>query len=453
MKAVVIGAGEVGWHIAARLTREKVEVTLVDRDQDRLDQAAEAMDLQVVPGPGADPGTLSAAGLAEADLLVAVTGSDETNILACRLAQLLAPPETKRLARIRSSGFFDFLDEERFQRELGIDFIINPSYESVETIMDFIDFPGAADVVDVARGRLRLVGLKLRRGHPLLSKPLAKISLKDAPALLLAAILRRRALLIPRGDTILKAGDLVYAAAATRDTDKVRTVFGLSQDQVRRVSIVGGGEMGYHLARRLTADPRNFQVTLIESDQRRCEYLSHRLPKAMIIWGDGTDQELLIDENAGETDAFIAVSTDDEKNLISCLVAKRLGARQTITRVNRPSYAPLVSAIGLGPMFSARVAAVAAVLKYLRRGRVISVAALMNEDAEIIEYQVPSRSPLAGKRLMDVKFPLGALATALIHGEEIIIPRGDTVVTAGDSLAVVTRPEAVSAVEKLLGAK
>ena len=451
MKVLVIGAGEVGWHIAARLVREKVEVTLVDRDKDRLDQAAETMDLRVVLGMGADPGTLGAAGLAEADLLVAVTSSDSTNILACRLAQLLAPPETKRLARIRSLSFFDFFDEERFRNELGIDFLINPSFEAVETIMDFIRFPGVTDVIEVARGRLHLVGLKLPRGHPLLNKPLAKIQAEGRPGVLLAAINRHHRLLVPKGDSVLKAGDLIYAAATAADADKVRAFFGLPKDPVRRVTIIGGGEMGYHLARRLSADPREFKVTLIEKDQHRCEHLSQRLPGTMIIWGDGTDQELLMEENAGEADAFIALSTDDEKNLISCLVAKRLGAGQTITRVNRSSYAPLVAAIGLGAMVSSRMAAARGVLKYLRR--VISVAALISEDAEIIEFQVPDRSPLAGKKLMDVKFPEGALATALSRGEEVIVPRGGTAVEAGDILAVVAKPEAIRAVEKLLGIK
>ena len=450
MKVVVIGVGEVGWHIAARLVREKVEVTLVDKDQDRLDQASETMDLKVVQGRGADPATLSAAGLAGADLLVAVTNSDETNILACRLAQILARPETKRLARIRSSDFFNFLDEQRFRNELGVDFLINPTVEIVETIMDFIRFPGATDIIEVARGRLHLVGLKLPRGHQLLDKPLAQIHAEGRAGLLLAAIQRRHRLLVPKGDTVLKAGDLIYAAAD--EAGQLQDFFGLPKDPVRRVTIVGGGEMGCHLARRLTADPRQFKVTLIEKNQKRCEYLSRLLPGTMIIWGDGTDQELLIEENAGEADAFIAASTDDEKNLISCLVAKRLGSRQTITRVKRPSYAPLVAAIGLGGLVSDRMAAAKAVLKYLRRGRVISVAALINEDAEVIEFQVPARSRLAGKRLMDVRFPEGALATALARGEEVMIPRGGTVVEAGDILAVVTTPGALSAVEKLLGA-
>jgi trk system potassium uptake protein TrkA len=305
----------------------------------------------------------------------------------------------------------------------------------------------------VARGRLHLVGLKLPRGHPLLNKPLARIQAEDRPGVLLAAISRRRQLLVPRGDTVLKAGDLVYAAALAADDDKVRAFFGLAREPVRRVTIVGGGEMGYHLARRLTAESREFKVKIIEVDQRRCEYLSHRLPGAMVILGDGTDQDLLLEENVGEADAFIAVSTDDEKNLISCLVAKRLGAGQTITRVNRFSYAPLVDAIALGAMVSARADVARAVLRSLRRGRVISVAALISEEAEIIEFQVPGRSPLAGRRLMDVKFPEGALATALARGEEVTIPRGGTVVEAGDILAVVTRPEALAAVEKLLGAR
>ena len=450
MKVIVVGAGEVGYHIADRLSRAKAEVTLIDRDRAILDQAAENLDIQVVAGDGADPAVLSAAGLAEADLLVAVSRSDETNILTCRLAQLLAPAGTKRLARIRSASFFDFFGEDAFRRDLGIDFIINPNLEAVKTILDFIEFPGVTDVITVARGRLRLVGLKLPRHHPLLNQALARLRPEGGRNALIAAIHRRHKLVIPRGDTVLQAGDLVYVAATTDEADQVRAFYGLSQEPARHITIAGGGEMGYHLARQLAADPRGFKVKLIEIDQKRCEYLSARLPSTMIIKGDGTDHDLLLDENTGEADAFIAVSTNDEKNLIACLVAKRLGAHQTITRVNRSSYAPLVASLGLGAMVSARVAAAGAVLKYLRRGRIISVATLTSEDTEIIEFQVPPRSPAAGTKLMDVKFPDGALATALTRDEEMLIPRGNTVIEAGDILAVVARPEAIGTVEKLL---
>ena len=450
----MIGAGEVGWHISSKLVREKAEVVLIDIDRKRLELAEETLDVQTVHGFGANPETLISAGLSTADLLVAVTGNDETNILACRMAQLLATPDTRRVARIRASGYYDFFDEKRFRSDFGLNFIINPSQEAVENILDFIEFPGVTDVIDVSRGRLRLAGKKLSRKHPLLGKPLSELLPPgEGRNILVAAIYRRHDLLIPRGDTVFKPGDLVYVAAGAGDTSTVNEFFELDEEPIRDIVIVGGGEVGFALAKRLEQDERKFNITIIELNHDRAEYLSARLKRSMVIEGDGTDQDLLIEENAGDCDAFISVSTDDEKNLISCLVAKRLGARHTITRVNRSSYAPLVSAIGLESMISARVAAVSAVLKYIRKGRVISVATLANENAEIIEFQVLEKSRAAGKKLMDVKFPEGAIICALTRGEEIIIPRGGTIIEAGDILAVVAKAEAIGDIEKILAGK
>ncbi|MDR2947014.1 MAG: Trk system potassium transporter TrkA, partial [Candidatus Adiutrix sp.] len=403
-------------------------------------------------GRGADPETLAAAGLREADLLVAVTGSDETNIMACRLAQLLAPPDIQRMARVRASGYYEFFDEKRFRSDFGLNFIINPSLEAVQAIMDFIDYPGASDVIDVARGRLKLVGLRLTRKHHLLNRPLAELLPRDSGTadLLIAAIYRRHDLVIPRGDTILRADDLVYVAAGADDARKVAEFFKLDPEPIRNVVIAGGGEVGLALARRLETEERNFSVKLIEKSPERSEYLSERLTRTMVIKGDGSDQDLLKEESTGDSDAFIAVSTNDESNLIACLVAKRLGARHTITRVNRSSYAPLVSAIGLEGMISARVAAVSAVLKYIRKGRVISVATLADEEAEIIEFQVMERAKAVGRKLMELKIPPGALIVAITRGEEIIIPHGAAVINAGDVVAVVAKAEAIPALEKLL---
>ncbi len=456
MRAVVVGAGEVGYHISAKLVQEKAEVVLIDTDGERLATVAETLDVQTIQGYGANPETLKAAGLAEADLLVAVTGHDETNILACRMAQILAGPETRRVARIRAGGFNEFFEDKRFRADFGLNFIIDPSQEAVATIMDFIEFPGVSDVIDLARGRLRLAGLRLHRHNPLLGRPLSQLLPREAGGsnLLIAAIYRKHDLVIPRGDTILQAGDLVYVAAGAEDTAKVNEFYGLDHGRpIRDVVIVGGGAVGYLLAKRLEQDERRFNIKLIELKPERTEYLSARLKRTMVLRGDGTDQELLKEENVGDCDAFIAVSTNDEKNLISCLVAKRLGARHTITRVNRFSYAPLVSAIGLEALVSVRVAAVSAVLKYIRKGRVVSVATLANEDAEIIEFQVMPGSRAAGRKLMEIKFPHGSLATALTRGELVLIPRGNTVIEAGDILAIVAKAEAIGAVEKLLGGK
>ncbi|MDR1920656.1 MAG: Trk system potassium transporter TrkA [Candidatus Adiutrix sp.] len=454
MRALVIGAGEVGFNIASRLVREKADVVVIDIDRQRLETVAETLDVQTVVGFGSNPGVLAEAGLGAADMLVAVTGHDETNILACRMAQLLAPSDARRVARIKASGYYDFFDEKKFRSDFGINFIINPSQEAVETIMDFIEFPGVSDVIEVARGRLRLVGMRLTRKHRLLGKPISELLPRESGAdILIAAIYRRHDLVIPRGDSILRPGDLIYVAAGAADKAKINNFFGLDPEPIKDVTIVGGGDVGYLLAKRLESDKRGFNVKIIELNAERCEHLSGRLKKTMVLKGDGTDQELLIDENIGDSDAFIAVSTDDEKNLISCLVGKRLGARHTITRVNRFSYAPLVSAIGLESLISVRVAAVSAILKYLRKGRVISVATLAHEDAEIVEFQVLPGSRAAGRKLMDVPFPKGALAAALTRGDEVIIPRGNTVIEPGDVLAVVGKGEAIAGAEKLLGGK
>lgn len=454
MRALVIGAGEVGWHIAAKLVSEKAEVVLIDTNLKRLELAAESLDVQTVHGYGANPETLMSAGLGLADLLVAVTGNDETNILACRMAQLLATPETRRVARVRASGYNDLFDEKRFRSDFGLNFIINPSREAVENILDYIEFPGASDVIEISRGRLRLVGKKLARKDPLLGKSLAELLPPGRGRnILVAAIYRRHDLVIPRGETVLMPGDLVYVAAGAGDTAAVNEFFGLNEAPVRNVIIVGGGEVGYTLAKMLEADERRFNIKIIEVQAERAAYLSERLKRSIVIEGDGTDQDLLIEENGGDCDAFISVSTDDEKNLISCLMAKRLGARHTITRVNRSSYAPLVSAIGLESMISARVAAVSAVLKYIRKGRVISVATLAHEDAEIIELQVPPKSRATGLKLMDIKFPEGSLVCALTRGDEVIIPRGGTALQPGDIMAVVAKGGVISDLEKILGGK
>lgn len=454
MRALVLGAGEVGYHIAAKLVQEKAEVVIIDIDETRLIQVAESLDVQTVTGCASNPETLTSAGLLEADLLVAVTGNDETNILACRMAQILATSATIRVARIRAGGYHKFFNEKKFRSDLGLNVIINPSQEAVNNILDFMAFPGATDVIDVARGQLKLVGMRLPHQHPLLNKALAQLLPYDrGNNILIAAIYRGTDLLIPRGDTILRPGDIVYVVAGLADSEIVFQFFGLDQKPIREIAIAGGGEVGFALAKRLQDDERNFKIKLIELNEKRCEYLSSRLKKTMVLQGDGTDQELLLEENIGDSDTFIAVSTNDEKNLISCLVAKRLGVRHTITRVNRSSYAPLVASIGLEAMISARVAAASAILKHIRKGRVISVATLAGEDAEIIELQVAPKSVAVGKQLMELKFPEGALACSLSQGDTVIIPRGNTVIQAGDIMGIVAKAEAIDKLEKILGGK
>jgi trk system potassium uptake protein TrkA len=448
MKIIVAGAGEVGLSIAEKLSREKEDVIVIDHSQERLEAVSESLDVQTVLGSAARPQVLADAGLAEADLLVAVTGSDEHNLLACRLAQILAP-QVRRAARVRDSGFLEELKRTAVLEGLGISLIIDPTTLVVDNIMDFLDIPGAGDVIDVSGGRLKLIGVRLNRTHHCLGQTLAQaLPREDGYHILIAAIYRSHELLIPKGDTTMEAGDLMYLAATPEHLPQVSEFFGLEWRPLKTVFIMGGGEVGLTLARRL--EERDLTVKLFEKDPERSTFLSEELTRTIVLKGDATDQDLLADEGIRDCDVFIAVGTDDEKNMIACLIAKRLGVPSTITRVNRYSYVPLVSAIGLESLVSARVAAVSAVLKHIRKGLVISVATLKNEDAEIIEVEVAENSRLAGLDFIKAKFPQGTIVAALLRNGQVIIPRGQTVIEAGDILAVVTRFESLSQLAKTL---
>ncbi|MDR2456819.1 MAG: Trk system potassium transporter TrkA, partial [Deltaproteobacteria bacterium] len=437
-----------------KLSREKVDVVLVDVAADRLAEISDTLDVQTIEGPICRPAVLEEAGLKDAELLVAVTSSDESNILACRLSQILAP-SVRRVARVRDPRLLATLSEADLRSGLGLDFIIDPTSLTVDTIMDFIDLPGAVDVIDVASGRLKLIGLRLPQNHKAIGSPLSVVLPRGEGANLLAvAVYRHQQVLIPTGATVLRARDLVYMAATGEHLAEVGLFFGLEWRTVKRIFILGGGDVGLALARRLEARRlearKDLVVKLIEQNQERCEFLSRELAKTIVLRGDATDEALLSNEGIDECDAFIAVGTDDEKNMVSCLLAKRMGAASTITRVNRYSYAPLVSAIGLESLVSARVAAVSAILKYIRKGLVVTVATLRNEDSEIAEMTVTEDSKMAGKPLMAVKFPSGAIIAGILRESAAIIPKGDTVIEPGDTLVVVARSETVPLLEKAL---
>ncbi|MDR1049859.1 MAG: Trk system potassium transporter TrkA [Deltaproteobacteria bacterium] len=451
MKVIVAGAGEVGYNIAERLSRDKADVVLVDIDQARLDAVSETLDVQTIRGSASHPAVLKDAGLDDSDMLVAVTSSDEINVLACRMSQLLAP-EVRRAARLRDQLLYKAVSEEVLKDGLGLSFVIDPTSLTVDNILDFLDLPGAVDVINVASGSLKFVGLRLGRSHPAVGRPLSEVLPRGGGNnLLVVAIYRHHQVLIPTGGTVFKARDLVYMAATPDHMPEVAAFFEIEWKTVENVFIMGGGEVGLSLARRLEERSGSLSIKLIEQNAERCEYLSRELSRSIVLRGDATDQTLLEDEGVADCDVFIAVGTDDEKNMVTCLLAKRLGATNTITRVNRYSYAPLVSAIGLESLVSARVAAVSAILKYIHKGVVVSVATLQNEDAEIAEVAVTEDSDLCGKSLKDSKFPSGAIVAGVIRDGACFVPRGDSVLRSGDTLAVVARSDVVHHLTKKLG--
>lgn len=446
MQILIIGAGEVGYHTALRLSREGHKVVVVDRKAENIRAINEQMDVQTLVGPGSSPQILREAQVDQADLVVAVTDSDEVNLQACRFARLLAPSAT-RVARIRDEDYLAFF-EEMGPKAFDLDTIINPERELSSQILQFIAVPAASSVSDFAQGRVKLVGLKMPASSPLIGRSMADLHPSGGPTFLVAAIERAGHTVIPRGNDVLLPDDVAYIIAREEAVEEVMAHFGLQSTQVRNLIVVGGGGIGRLVA--AGAAERGIKVRVIEKDETRCEALVEQLNDVMVLHGNGTDLSLLEEENVGAADVFAAVTDDEEDNVLIALLGKKMGAKRTVARVAHMGYVPLVSTLGLDLVVSPRFAAVGAILRHLRRGKVLSVAALKDEGAEVIEVEAQETSALVGKPLAKVKLPVGVLIAAVVRGEEVFIPDGNTVVEPGDHLVIFLLRKVLSKLEKLL---
>ena len=448
MKIIIVGAGEVGYHIAQKLSEENQEVFLIDKDPEKIRRITENLDVQAILGSGTSPERLRTSGIKEAEMLVAATDSDEVNLFACLLARSLNPYILK-VARVRSPEYLE--EKELFgQGFLGVDRIINPVSAMVEQIRSLMMVPGASDVVDFEEGRVKLIGVTVKPDSPFVDRQLRSFRGVEGKVLV-GAIVRGEQVLIPRGEDTIRANDLVYLVVKGGDIPYEFGFFREGEKEGGRVIIVGGGVTGTALAGALEQTKMNVKV--IEKDSQKCTALSEKLKKAIVLYGDGTDKELLQEENIRNVDFMVAVTGDEENNVLISLLAKGLGAKKTITRINKLSYIPLVSAIGIDTVVSTRLSAVRAILQYIRRGRIISVAPLKGEHAEAIEAEALETSDIVNVPLSQVKFPKGALVGAIVRGEEIIIPRGDSIIKPKDRLIILALQKVVPKLEKLLTVK
>ncbi len=445
MKIIIVGAGEVGFHIAQRLSRENQDVVLIDKDAAKTNRINEELDVQALLGSGTSPGMLQRSGILEAGMLVAATDSDEVNLIACMLARQLNPHLLK-VARLRNPEYLEMKD--LLAREtLGIDHIINPESTMVESIRSLMMVPGASDVIDFVDGRVKLIGVTILPDSPFAGRKLLSFPQMGA-RLLVGAIVRGNQVTIPHGEDTIQPNDQVYVTARADDLQKVFRLFGIKEKELRGVIIVGGGQTGTALAKAL--DKSRVSAKVIDRDPVRCEELAESLEKTVVIHGDGTDRDLLLEENVKDTDYLVALTGDEESNVLISLLGKGLGVRKTITRINKLSYLPLVSSIGIDTVVSSRLSAIRAILQHIRRGKIISVAPLKGEHAEAIEAEALDTSDIVNVPLSRIKFPKGALIGAVVRGDDIIIPRGDTRILAGDRLILFALQKAIPKLEKLL---
>jgi trk system potassium uptake protein TrkA len=445
MKIIIVGAGEVGFHIAQKLSEENQDVFLIDKDPAQIKRVTENLDVQAMLGSGTSPHMLRTAGIMDADLMVAATDSDEVNLIACLLARHMNEYVLK-VARLRNPEYLE--EKELFSKGLlSVDQIINPESVMVETIRNLMLVPEASDVIDFVDGQIKLVGITIKPDSPFANRKL--LSFKEMEGnILVGAIVRGDQVFIPHGEDEILPDDLIYMVVRSNEFSQILQLLEIKNETLKRVIIVGAGETGTALATVL--DQTNISVKIIEKDSQKCTSLAEQLEKVIVIQGDGTDRDLLQEENIEDVDFMVAITGDEESNVLISLQAKGLGAKKTITRINKLSYIPIVSAIGIDTVVSSRLSAIRAILQYIRKGKIISVAPLKGEHAEAIEAEALETSDIVNIPLSKVKFPKGAIVGAVVRGDEIIVPVGDTVIQPKDRLIIFALQTEVPKLEKLL---
>jgi trk system potassium uptake protein TrkA len=449
VKIIILGAGQVGANLAASLVAENNDITIVDLDPSRLALLQDRFDLRTVMGHAAHPSVLKKAGADDADMLVAVTQSDETNLVACRLSATLFNIPT-RIARIRSHDFLS-LDAGFLAEHFGVDDVISPEQEVTDTLRRLIEHPEALQVLDFANGKVRLVAVRAYHGGPLVGHELQDIK-RHMPNLecRIPAIYRRDRGIVPKGITVIEPNDEVFFLARKRDIPSVMRELRRMERPVKKVMIAGGGNIGRRLA---ASVERDYDVKVIDHNKTTANLLAEQLHHTLVLQGDATDEDLLEQENIESIDVFCALTNDDEDNIMSALLAKRMGAQRVIALINRSAYVNLVQGGEIDIAISPAQATVGPLLSKIRRGDMAAVHSLRRGAAEVLEIVVHGdlkTSKVVGRRIGDLALPEGAAIAAIIRRDDVVIAHHDALIEAEDHLIVfVLNKRIIPKVEKL----
>lgn len=449
MKILILGAGQVGSSVAESLVNEANDITVVDSDGEKLRQLQDRLDLRTLVGNAAHPSVLEQAGIADTDILLAVTQSDEVNLVACKLASSLYNTPT-RIARIRSADYLE--RKEVFSADnFCVDFSICPEQILTDYIVKLIEFPEALQVQRFSQGKASLVAVRAFEGGPLVGKPLSLLH-THMPQVdtRVAAIFRKDSPIIPEGNTVIEEGDEIFFIAATDNIRSVLQEMRRMDKPSRRIMIVGGGNIGRRLAKTLEND---YEVKLIEYNKKCSEKLAGELSKTLVLNGDGTDEKLMLQEHVGEVDVFCALTNDDENNIMSALLAKQGGARKVIALINRSAYVGLVQGGTIDIALSPAQVTIGSLLAYVRQGDVAAVHSLRRGAAEALELVVHGdrqSSRVVGQRIDEIELPKGATIGAVVRGNDVIMGHHDLVIEANDHVIIfVIDKKMVKKVERL----
>ncbi|MEM1243304.1 MAG: Trk system potassium transporter TrkA [Pseudomonadota bacterium] len=449
MKIIILGAGQVGSSLAENLAKENNDVTIIDTNLAKLHVLNTKFDLRTIAGFGSHPDILYQAGAPDADMLIAVTDNDETNIVACQIAYTLFQTPTK-IARIRSTEYL--VHSELFDSDhIPIDFCISPERLVTEYVQHLVEHPGALQVLDFAKGKIRMVAIKPYFGGKLVGKTLAELyAAFPGTPLRIVAIYRANQIVEIKDTTTIEIGDEVFFIAAKKHVQAIMSALRRLEPPSKRILIVGGGHIGFQLAKTLEVE---YQVKIVEKDPERAKILSEKLLHTTVLLGDASDRDLLVSENVEYIDTFCAVTDEDEANIMSALLAKRLGARQVMAIITRTAYTDLIEGGPIDIAISPQQATIGTILTHLRKGDVVNVYSLRRGAAEAIEIVAHGdrkTSNVVGCKLNEIKLPKSALVCAVKRGEEIILSFDDLVIESGDHvILLVIDKKHIREVEKL----
>lgn len=445
MRVIIVGAGEVGYQISKFLTLESVEVVVIDKDKNNLKRISEELDVAVIEAEGGDPSAFKDAEADKADILLAVTNSDETNMIACLLGKAMFNIPRK-IARIRNPDYF-FNKELLGKSNLDIDPAINPELEIAKAIIRLLEIPFAAEVEDFENGIIKVIGFKIDAKSCLTGKSLKDLRREIKKELIIGIIERNDKAIVPSGSDAIKENDIIYMPIKKVDIGEIAQLLEVSTKPSKNVMILGGGRIGYYVASTMES---RADIKIIERDEERCKFLSKYLGKSLILHGDGADQKLLLEENISDMDVFIAVSNNEELNIMASLLAKKLGAKKVIPIVNRTDYIPLAHSLGIQTVLSPRLITASTILRYVRKGDVLSLTTIAEDRAEIMEVRAGKTSSLIGKAIKDTKLPKASIIGAIMRGDMIIIPSGKDIIQENDKLIIFTLREFIKDLEKIL---
>jgi len=450
MKIIVCGAGQVGTNIAKYLAHESNDVTIIDADPVLLRNVTDTLDVQGVIGYASHPDVLERAGARDAEILIAVTQSDEVNMMACLMAHgIFNVP--KKIARVRNQCYLEEKWSSIFSSDhLGIDAVISPEVEVAEAIYRRLQVPGAFDTIPMASNMVTLAGVHCTETCPVINTPLRHLTtLFPDLNVTVVGIIRGDQKIVPEAHDMILANDDVYFIADTKHLRRALSAFGHEEPEARRLIIVGGGNIGFYLSEFLSYRNPEVGIKVIEIDKKRASRLAEHLPDLVVIHGDALDPMILEEANVRGAETIIAVTNDDEVNILASLLAKRAGCKRTITLTNTSSYAPLVGSLGIDAAVSPRATTVSNILQHIRRGRIRSIHSLGDDFGEVIEIEALETSRLVGVALRAANIPENAIIGAIVRDNAVLIPTGDTIIAAKDRVIIFATSSALKEIERM----